>query len=139
MGLTGNSLPKLRTDAPAVIMKWQKQPTVSELLGEKMGQVQAQSYSHMSSSIQASLLEALEKGPKPLMELKAQFQVTREILDTMVGKGVLRHVWGPRGVGLSFAPTEKGRRQLRQFRAAMLEVRKLAGKKLISAKTRTPV
>lgn len=133
----GGSLPKLQARGPAVIMKSQKQPTVSELLGEKPGRMPSQN--RMSSSDQAGLLEAIEKSPKPLMELRAQFHVTRETLDRMVGKGTLSYVWGPRGVGLSFAITEKGRQQLSQFRAAVLEIRKLSGKKLISAKAAAPL
>lgn len=131
------SLPKLRTSGPATIVKRQNQPTASELLGEKPSQVPGKS--HMSSSNQAGLLEAIEKCPKSLMELRSQFHVTRDNLDRMVAHGILRYVWGPRGVGLSFAITEKGLQQLSQFRVALLEIRKLSGKKLISAKTRTPL
>ena len=130
-------LPKLRTSGPATIMKGQSQPTASELLGEKPSPVTRKS--HMSSSSQAGLLESLEEGPKSLMELRSQFHVTRDNLDRMVAHGILRYVWGPRGVGLSFSITEKGLQQLRQFRAALFEIRKLSGKKLISAKTRTPL
>lgn len=130
-----NSLFMLREIGPSKVRMLDKLPSPFELFERKDKPSQRARDDSVSARMQ--LLETLQMSPKSLTEIRALFRFSRNTIERLVRKGILKQAWGPKGVGVSFQLTKKGSRELRQFKAATREDAKLTRKPLISLKTRT--
>jgi len=136
IGVSNRGLPRLKTQKPITIRREPEPLRLDRIAGKKLDP--PENRGRASLTLRARVIEALDEGSKTPMQLKSQFNISRETLDTMVRRKVLAYEWGPSGVGLRFKPTEKGRDLLREFRAAMAQSRELAKRKLISSKVAVP-
>lgn len=83
-------------------------------------------YKQYSSSKPPSLLnvekirlfQALQKEPLPFLDIHNWFEVSRQTITRLVNNGLLMETWGPKGVGVRFKLTSKGKASLAQFEEA---------------------
>lgn len=64
------------------------------------------------------LFQALVKEPLSFLELRGRFGVSKQTIKRLVKNGLLTEAWGPKAVGVRFAPSDKGEVYLKELEAA---------------------
>jgi DNA-binding MarR family transcriptional regulator len=74
------------------------------------------------------LFQALLKEPLPFLDIRNQFNVSRQTITRLVKRGLLIETWGSKGVGVRFKLTGKGKACLKELEEASkyeLKIREL--------------
>ncbi len=130
----GSTLFTFRRAEPNQIRKSIGPLSMPEMIGavKKSGRKSVQ----FSLSLEKRVLETLQRRPKPLMELHATLGISRRTLERFVREGLVRTVWGPGGIGVSYKLTGKGIRELKELQRASTLDSKWRRKQLILLKTK---
>jgi len=64
------------------------------------------------------LFQALMKEPLSFLELRGRFGVSKQTIKRLVRNKLLTEIWGPKAVGVRFAPSDKGEIYLKELEAA---------------------
>lgn len=91
---------------------------------------------HLSHAKKLLMLEALEKGPLPFLDLHVLFGVSKQTIRRLVKRGFLSEAWGPKAVGLRFKLSKKGRSYLNELEAASKYESKTTRKDFIRLKNK---
>ncbi|UCE43915.1 MAG: hypothetical protein JSV57_06110 [Candidatus Bathyarchaeota archaeon] len=75
-------------------------------------------YKPLSPTERICLFQAVSDQPLTYLELHEHFGVSKQIIEGFIQKKLFEEVWGPRGIGVKFRLTGKGRRYLRELEAA---------------------
>jgi len=85
------------------------------------------------------LFQALLREPLPVMDIHGRFGVSKEKVRRLVKNGLLREMWAPKGVGVRFELTKKGKIHLRELEAAAKYEPEMKEKNFIRLKHRASV
>lgn len=76
------------------------------------------SYEPLSHTERIHLFESMLNRPSTFLELHGRFGVSRQVIEGFVQKGLLKKVWGPRNIGVTFTLSKKGEKYFGELKAA---------------------
>ena len=104
-------------DVPSAKVKLAKHRTLDLLLRDRPRATpeEAKSLTHVE---RIRLFQALLREPLPSMDIHGRFGVSKQKIRRLVENGLLREMWAPKGIGVRFELTKKGKIYLRELEAA---------------------
>ncbi len=128
-------LPKLHDTVPSRMSTKLEPARISQLLpGSQKITTDRNSRAPLSAKMHS--LELLSDRAKTSTEFRKEGLLSQRDLRHLVHNGILRETWGKKGVGVSLKLTNKGAKQLADFKKATIDNSRLSRKSLVSLKTR---
>lgn len=90
---------------------------VRDLRGEKVI-LGGEEVEHLTNAKRLLFLRALEKEPLAFLDLHVRFGASKQTIRSLVKRGLLKEVWGPKAVGVRFKLSGKGKGHLEKLEAA---------------------